>query len=156
MKPYYKEINNLYIESSPVTPQIDFNYLTGELLISGKSFPENAAGFYEEIFQWVHKYTEGPRAITNLRLNLEYFNTSSLLWLAQIVKLLNSIHGNERTLFIHIYFHIEEYENMGTDDLRNTLGPILDIIENHEINLFIKIYGTVEDGEVLKESMVLI
>ena len=41
------EIKNLFIEPTPKTPQIDLNHLTGELIFSGKSIPENAAKLYE-------------------------------------------------------------------------------------------------------------
>ena len=37
------ELKNLFIEPTAKTPQVDLNYLTGELILSGKSIPENAA-----------------------------------------------------------------------------------------------------------------
>ena len=59
-------------------------------------------------------------------------------------------------LMIHLYFEIEEFDNMEEDDLKDTLSPIIDMIGTTTVNLGIKIYGTDENGKIIKESMVLI
>lgn len=150
------EQKNIYIEPTNKTPQIDLNHLTGELIFSGRSIPENAAELYGKILDWVTEYTDNPRHTTNLRLNLEYFNTASSIWIAKIVKELCSISKQEATLMVHLYFHIEEFDSMDIDDLKDTLSPIIDMIGTPSVSLGIKIYGTDENGEILKESMVLI
>ena len=149
------EIKNIYIEPTSKTPQIDFNHLTGELILSGRSIPENAADLYEGILKWVIQYAGNPRRTTNLRLNLEYFNTASSIWIAKIVKALCAIKESESTLIIHLYFNIEEFDSMDAEDLKDALSPIIDIIGTPTTSLGIKIYGTDENGEILKESMVL-
>lgn len=149
-------IKNMFIEPTIKTPQIDFNHLTGDLILSGRSIPENAADLYEGVLMWVKRYVKDPKSITNLRLNLEYFNTASSIWLAKIVKALCSITNNEYLLMIHLYFQDEEYNNMEVEDLKNTLSPIIDMIGTPNISLGIKIYGTGDKGEIHKESMVLI
>ena len=149
-------LKHFFVEPTTNTPQVDLNHLTGELIFSGRSIPENAVEFYSEIYKWTVQYVKSPRQTTNLRLNLEYFNTSSSIWLAKIVKSLCSIDESETTLMIHLYFNIEEYDSMETEDLRDALGPVLDMIGTPSISLGIKIYGTGEKGEVIKESMVLI
>jgi len=150
------ELKNIYVESSNKTQQIDLNHLTGELILSGRSIPENAADLYDQILKWITQYSNHPRHTTNLRLNLEYFNTASSIWLAKIVKVLCSIREPEATLIIHLYFNIEEFDNMEVEDLKDALSPIIDMIGTPAVSLGIKIYGTDENGEILKESMVLI
>jgi len=150
------ELKNIYIEATNKTPQIDLNHFTGELILSGRSIPENAAELYEQILKWVTQYAKDPRHTTNLRLNLEYFNTASSIWLAKIVKVLCSIKEPEATLIIHLYFNIEEFDSMEVEDLKDALSPIIDMIGSPIVSLGIKIYGTDENGEILKESMVLI
>ena len=73
-----------------------------------------------------------------------------------MIKALCGIKKPEATLMIHLYFEIEEFENMEEDDLRDTLSPIIDMIGATTVNLGIKIYGTDEKGEIIKESMVLL
>jgi hypothetical protein len=150
------ELSTLFIEPTAKTPQIDLNPMTGELILSGRSIPENAAKTYEEILNWVTEYAKKPRTITNLRVNLEYFNTSSSIWLAKIVRALCTIDSNEFTLMIHLYFNIDEFDNMDVDDIKDELHPIIHMVNNPIVNLLIKLYGTDIDGTILKESMVLL
>ena len=149
-------LKNLFIEPTAKTPQIDLNCVNGELILSGRSIPENANDLYDNVFKWVHEYIADPRQITNLRLNLEYFNTSSSIWLAKIVKALSTIKNSDYTVMIHLYFNIDEFNNMDSEDLRDALSPIVDIIGSPLISIGIKIYGTDSEGQILKESMVLI
>ena len=150
------ELKNLYIESGIKTPQIDFNNFSGELILSGKSIPENAAQLYEKVLIWVHEYLKSPKLTTNLRINLDYFNTASAIWISKIVAALSSINGFDSTLIIHLYFNIEDYDSMEADDLKDELHPIISMIGNPTISVGIKIYATDNFGEILKESMVLI
>jgi len=150
------KLKNFFVESTIKTPQIDLNHLTGELILSGKSIPENAIELYDPVLKWVYEYRENPRSTTNLRLNLEYFNTASSIFIAKIVKALCSISLEEATLIIHIYFHIEEFDSMAIEDLRDAISPVLDMIGSPVVSLAIKIYGTDENNEVIKESMVLV
>jgi hypothetical protein len=150
------KLKNLYIESTAKTPHVDLNHFTGELIFSGRSIPENAALIYEDILIWINEYSKTPKTISNLRLNLEYFNTASAIWISRIVKSLSSIEGNEHTLIIHIYFGIEDYDSMDTDEFVDELQPIFHMIGNTNMNVAMKVYGTSYKGEILKESMVLI
>ncbi len=150
------ELKNLFIEPTTKTPQIDLNRLTGELIFSGRSIPENAAELYEDVLSWIKTYSIVAKPVTNLRLNLEYFNTSSSLWLAKIVKELSGIKVPEATLIIHFYFNIEELDSMDIDEIKDALSPVIDMIGTPSVSLGMKIYGTDDNGEIMKESMVLI
>lgn len=150
------ELKTFFLEPTPKTPQVDLNNLTGELILSGKSIPENAALIYEGILKWILEYIKDPRPSTNLRLNLEYFNTATAIWLGKIVQALGSMQDPENTLMIHLYFSIEEFDNMDAEDLRDELHPLIHLIGVPTINIGIKIYGTDEKSEILKESMILL
>jgi hypothetical protein len=150
------ELKSLYIESTAKTPQIDLNNLTGDLILSGRSIPENAGKLYEGVLKWINEYITNPRLTTNLRLNLEYFNTSSSIWIAKIVKALCSIKDRENTVIIHLYFSIEDFDNMDVEELKDELHPIIHLVETPTVSLGIKLYGTDDKGKILKESMVLI
>lgn len=150
------ELKELFIESGTKTPQIDLNPFNGELIISGKSIPENAAAVYEGIFKWIHEYAKKPKPTTNLRLNLEYFNSASSIWLAKIIRVLCSVRKTTYTLFIHLYFDIEDFDAMHEENLKEALSPIMDMIGSPSISIGIKVYGTDNNGAILKESTVLI
>jgi hypothetical protein len=148
------DINNLFLSSTDKTPMVDFNHITGEMILSGRSIPENAAKVYEPLLNWTLKYVNTARAKTNLRLNLEYFNTSSSLWIFKIIRALCSINSLESILFIHLYFNIEDFENM--DDIKDDISPITDIISSASLSVGCIVYGTDDDGKVLKETRVFI
>lgn len=150
-----KKSNNIFSEPTDKTPMIDFNQLTGDFILSGRSIPENAAKIYEPVLTWVQDYIKNPCAITNIRLNLEYFNTASSIWISKIVKTLCGIENQERILFIHIYFNIEDFNSM--DDVKDDIIQLSNVLINNEtLSVGYKIYGTDDDGKILKESMLFI
>ncbi|MFN8241083.1 MAG: SiaC family regulatory phosphoprotein [Bacteroidales bacterium] len=151
-----KELKRILQDPTAKTPQVDFNHLNGDLILSGKSIPENAALIYEPLLKWVNEYVNNPRQTTNLRLNLEYFNTASSIWIAKIVKSLSRMKNHDHILFIHLYFELEEFDNMETEDIKDALSPVIDIISTATISIGVKIYGTDDNGKVVKESMVLL
>jgi hypothetical protein len=150
------ELKNLLKEKGAKTPQVDLNMLTGDLIFSGKSIPENASSFYQDILVWVQEYIKKPKNNTNLRLNLEYFNSATSIWLAKIIKALCSVKKSGYTLIIHLYFDIEDFDIMHEDDLSEALSPIMTMIGSPSISIGIKLYGTDDKGEILKESTVFI
>jgi hypothetical protein len=147
----------LYIESTPKTPQIDLNQFTGELIFDGRSIPENAAKVYEPVLKWMTDYILNARPITNLRLNLEYFNTASSLWLAKILKVLLQINKPDYALIIHLYLPVEEYDEMNEfDDIKDAFYPLTNLFSGLIDNVGIKLYGLDDQGEIVKDTLVLI
>lgn len=149
-------IKEIFIEGTAKTPHIDFNPLSGEMILSGRSIPENAAKIYEPLVSWVSDYIRSPRPTTNLRLSLEYFNTASMLWISRLIRLLGKIEKDESVVFIHIYIEREEYENMDTEDLKDLLMSLIENVTSSSVSIGFKIYGTEISGEVTKESLIFI
>jgi len=150
-------LEDLNINATAKTPKIEFSSLTGELSFTGISIPENSAKLYEGVLKWVSDYVEQPNQLTNFRLNLEYFNTSSIMWIARMVKVLSSIKKIDATLIIHLYYDIHEFETMDSEELADAIYPITNmVVEEPTINIGIKIYGIDTEGKVLKETIVFI
>jgi hypothetical protein len=150
-------INELLIEQTPKTPQIDLNQLTGDLIFSGKSIPENAAKVYEPVLNWVTDYILKASPTTNLRLNLEYYNTASSIWLTKILKVLIRINEPDYALIIHLYLPVEDYDEMNDfDDIKDAFLPISYIDPNTILSIGIKLYGTDDNSEIIKETLVFI
>jgi hypothetical protein len=150
-------MKELLIEQTPKTPQIDLNHLTGDLIFSGKSIPENAAKIYEPVLNWVTDYIQNPSPTSNLRLNLDYYNTASSIWLTKIVKVLIRINNPEYVLIIHLYLPIEDYDEMNDfDDIKDAFIPISYVDQSAAISIGIRLYGTDEKGEIIKEALVFV
>ncbi|HBE40888.1 MAG TPA: nuclear pore complex subunit [Bacteroidales bacterium] len=150
------ELNNFTLEQTPKTPQIDLNQYSGEMILSGRSIPENAAKIYEPVLNWVKEYILKARPVTNLRLNLEYFNTASMMWLSRILSVLKKINDPECILYVHLYMPLEEYDEMkDIEDIKDALVPVRDILQDAIPCVGIKLYGT-NNSEVIKDALVFI
>jgi len=151
------QINSLIIEQTSKTPQIDLNHLSGELMLSGKSIPENAAKIYEPVLNWVKEYSLHARPITNLRLNLDYFNTSTSIWISKIIKALNCTNNPDYLLMVHLYIPLEEYEDMTEfDDLSDAFNPITSILHNTTSCVGLKLHAINDNSEIVKDALVLL
>jgi hypothetical protein len=150
------ELKSLLIEGTFKTPQIDFNHLTGELILTGKSIPENVTKIYEPLVAWAGEYIKTPCKTTNLRLNLEYFNTASTIWLAKLIKVLSTINKPECVLLVHLYVDIEDTESLDEDEVKGIMGSLIDNIGVPSLSVGIRLYGVDDAGKIVKESQIFI
>jgi len=151
------ESQPLLIDQTVKTPQIDLNQLTGDLIFSGRSIPENAAKVYEPVLNWVKEYILKARPYTNLRLKLEYFNTSSILWLAKIFKVLIRIKKPDYILIVHFYLPVDEYDGLKDfEDIKEIFVPIEDIVHGSISSIGIKLHGVGKKDEIIKENLVFL
>ena len=81
------------IEATDKTPMVEFDPQRGNLSIVGCSIHENAARFYEDLFTRVEAYTASPARRTEVRIALDYFNSSSAKYLLDILKRLDDLHA---------------------------------------------------------------
>jgi hypothetical protein len=147
----------LIIEQTPKTPQIDLNQLSGDLLFYGRSIPENATKLYEPVLNWIAEYILTASPTTNLRLDLEYFNTASSIYLAKMLKVLTRIKVPEYVLIIHLYFPVEEFNEMNDfEDINDAFSPITDIFHDAITSIGIKLYAKDDKGEIIKTRLVFI
>jgi hypothetical protein len=152
-----KDFQSLIIEETPKTPHIELNPLTGDFIFSGKSIPENAAKVYEPILNWVNEYVTHARPTTNLRINLEYFNTSSSLWLAKIFKVLAKINEPDYVLLFHLYLPVDEFDEMKEfEDIKEAFFPIADVLQFAIPSIGLKLYGTNDADEIVKDKLVFV
>jgi hypothetical protein len=150
-------MNELIIEQTPKTPQIDLNQLSGDLLFYGRSIPENATKLYEPVLNWIAEYILTASPTTNLRLDLEYFNTASSIYLAKMLKVLTRIKVPEYVLIIHLYFPVEEFNEMNDfEDINDAFSPITDIFHDAITSIGIKLYAKDDRGEIIKTRLVFI
>jgi hypothetical protein len=150
------KLQDIRIEATAKTPMVSFVADTGILAFTGKSLPENASSFFEPLYKWAGEYAKNPAESTNLKFNVDYFNTSSVIWMGKILKTLTKIKKSDHILFVHLYFDIEEYDSMGEEDVRESLSPFLDVTADATCSVGIRLYGIDEDGNTIKENIVLI
>ena len=151
-----EKLTDLIVEKTSKTPQIELKYSSGEISLTGRSLPENATRIYEPVLNWVGKYIAQPQPVTNLRLKIEYFNTSSSLWISKIVKTLTRINNPDYRLMVHIYIPLEEYDDMKlSGDLRDSFNPFTDILQDSIPEVSLKLYATDDSSKVIRDALVL-
>jgi len=149
------ELQGIYIEGTPKTPKVEFTHLIGELLLEGKSIPENAAKVYEPLLVWINEYIKSPCPTTNLHLRLEYFNSASLVWITKLVLALGKIELSNAILYIHMYFEIEDFDDGITDDLSDIINVLTEKINDVKLNIAFRTHGLDKNGKVARESTIL-
>lgn len=150
------QFNSLIIKRTSKTPQINLDLLSGEIMLSGSSIPENATKIYKPVLKWVKNYTTHARPITNLRIDLDHFNTSSSLWISEIIRVLNCIEDPDHTLMVHLYIPLEEFDQMREfEDLCNLFCPAAGIFQNTKSSVGLKLYAINYKSEIVKDALVL-
>ena len=104
-------MEDVRIEGTPKTPAIHLKSDTGNLVISGRSIPENSVEFYAKVLAWLDNYMETPASKTVMDVKLEYFNTSSSKCLLDVFKKLENLKKRGSDVQIRWYYE-EDDEDM--------------------------------------------
>ncbi len=110
-------MTNILLDGSAKTPTVHFDGSTGQLELRGRSIPENSIEFYRPLIDWIDHYSKTPQASTKLRVQLEYFNTSSSKCILDLFKKLEMVRssGNEVMVFWHYEADDEDMLEAGED-----------------------------------------
>ncbi len=112
------------------SPEIILNP-AGFIKISGRSIHENVTEFFAPIEVWVSEYIKTPADVTNVDINLEYFNSASAKVFIHLLQMLMYVTRKHKKFIFNWY-----YENEDEDILERGeyFASILDVPFN-----FIKI-----------------
>jgi len=104
-------MKTLTIEGTPKTPMVKFDGDTGKVEIKGRSIPENSIEFYKPLVEWLDEYGKAPHALTDVHVQLEYFNTSSSKCILDVFKKFETIVKAGHEVLINWYYE-EDDEDM--------------------------------------------
>ena len=124
-------MEDLKHEGTAKTPLVEFS-CNGELLLKGRSIPENSIEFYKPLIEWLESYSESPNSTTVLSVQLEYFNTSSSKCILDVFKKLESVSGSEITVKWHYEEDDEDMLEAG-EDYEAIIDLPFEMIEVEEI-----------------------
>jgi len=99
------------IAGTPKTPTVHFDAGNGKIEIKGRSIPENSIEFYKPLVDWLEQYLSTPAALTEVNIQLEYFNTSSSKCILDVFKKLEAIYKSGNEVLIN-WFYEEDDEDM--------------------------------------------
>lgn len=104
-------MESINYEGTPKTPNVSFDPERGNLLLKGRSIPENSIEFYRPLVDWLDKYSHTPRSKTVVDIQLEYFNTSSSKCLLDLFKKLENMSKDGNEVIVNWYYE-EDDEDM--------------------------------------------
>lgn len=125
-------MTGLFMNATERTPKVSFDYYTGTLSISGTSIIENAHEFYEPLMKWLDTYLAQPKKLTTLNFHMDYFNTSSSMYMVTMLKRLEELLLNGLKVNV-VWLYEEGDEDMhqtGLDIQRITTIPMVFLPKN--------------------------
>ena len=108
---YQLTMEAIFIESTPKTPEVNFNAEKGIISLKGRSIPEHTVEFYKPLHNWIDKYGESPSANTSIEIFIEYYNTSSSKSILDLLKRLEGIQENGTDMLLK-WFYEEDDESL--------------------------------------------
>lgn len=125
-------MENYFLAASHKTPKISCDAQTGEIAIAGRSIPENSIEFYAPLIQWLVAYAQKPSPETNMRVQLEYFNTSSSKCLVDVFRKLELLQKKDCKVSITwLYEHDDEDMLESGEDFKEILKIPMQIKSYH-------------------------
>ena len=101
-------MEELAIMGTPKTPAVRSDSNQGLLEITGRSNPENTIEVFKPIVNWVDEYVLNPGENTTINIQLEHFNTSSSKSLIGILKRLEALKKEGRSIVINWYYDADD------------------------------------------------
>jgi hypothetical protein len=117
-------MDNLVIEGTKKTPYINFDKGSGIFNIKGRSVPENTYEFYNPLLLWVDEYAKQPNPLITLKIELDYFNTSSSKFLFELFKKIKTTAVSNKS-----EIKVEWYYDEGDEEMENSGQDFMDILD---------------------------
>jgi len=126
-------MDNLKIDGTRQTPEINFDAASGILKLDGRSIPENTFEFFTPVLNWLDEYASSAPDKVVAKINLEYFNTSSSKYILEILKRLKIMLKDGKDVLVEWYYEEDDEEMMETgEDYEDVSGLPFEIISYEE------------------------
>jgi hypothetical protein len=132
-------MENLIIEATRSTPLVHFDADRRILTMRGESYPENAARFYQPIYDWISRYfdvmADDTSSITTVNLEIVYFNSSSSKALMNLFDLFEDAGLDGKIIHVNWRYHEENDTAMECgeefkEELTNVQFDLIEITED--------------------------
>lgn len=88
----------LHLDATASTPVVDFDPVSGVLLLAGESYPENAFEYFRPLLAWVGAFVRGGDVPIVAEIALSYLNTSSIKSVMDMLDLFEAAHRGGRSV----------------------------------------------------------
>lgn len=102
-------MENIHIESTESSPEIQFDFAAHKLVIKGESYPENVSKFYGPVFDALQTYLNSLKgeAVT-VDVELIYFNSSSVKAIMNLFDMLENAAKSGNPITVNWHYHEED------------------------------------------------
>ncbi len=97
------------------TPWVNFDPDKGLIELGGRSIPENTELVYRPLIEWIEEYVQNPKDVTNVKVDFEYFNSSSAKYLIRFLEYFTTLRDNNKEININWYYDDDELLEYGED-----------------------------------------
>jgi hypothetical protein len=130
-------MNNLNIDAGKDTLSIICNGATGLIEMSGISYPQDAAEFFNPVFDWLESYINKVGGEVLLKLHIDYLNTSSTKCLFDFIDRLEAYYKQNKAVQVNWYHepHDDDIKETGLEFQEDMELPfnVLPYTKNHAI-----------------------
>lgn len=117
-------MENIFIEPTERSPEVDFNFATNSFRLKGESYPEDVTEFFGPVLKSFESYLDGLEGATiNFSFELIYFNSSSAKILMSLFDMLEEAAEEGNTVNIE-WVHEADDDNM--EELGEEFGEDLE------------------------------
>ncbi len=115
-------MDSLIIPATEFTPKVTFMVESGHLELSGISRPEDVAGFYDELLEWLRNFEDSLLKSGNkyqvqdfrFSFKMSYFNSSSSKFIIQLLRHIKNL--KDQGIDITIDWYYEEGDEKMLED----------------------------------------
>lgn len=101
-------METLRIAGTRSTPEVLFDHASGELSLSGESYPENSFEYFRPLLAWVSRLLAVHTGPVTLNVRLRYLNTGSTKCMMDILDLLEDAHLHGKHAVVNWYCDEED------------------------------------------------
>jgi len=101
-------MNNLIITAAKDTLNINCDSATGIIDMKGISYPQDAADFFNPVFDWLESYINEVAAQVILNLHIDYLNTSSTKCLFDFIDRLENYYKQGNAVQVNWYHEVDD------------------------------------------------
>ena len=123
-------MKDLKIENTSKTPKILLTQ-KGLIEVKGNSLIENTKSFYIEIIDWLKEYIKTPSEKTVVKFAMDYYNTSSQMWIFQIFNVLSDLEKLDKNIEFNWYYIDIDLKEAGYD-IAHLLDIKINLIEDEK------------------------
>ena len=108
-------MNHIVSAGNMKSPRVNLDPDKGLVELGGRSIPENTESVYRPLIEWIEEYKEQPQEKTVVKIDFEYFNSSSAKYLIRFLEYFSTLKKSGYEVVVNWYYDDDELLEYGED-----------------------------------------